>query len=270
MIDSLSKLGAARSGRLSGRADDIGGATYTWLTKAAERDYRWRMRLLLIEDNAELADLLALQLAPRGFSIDRAECGADGLAMAELVAYPAIVLDLGLPDMDGLDVLRRLRRSRDESPILILTARGRVADRVSGLEAGADDYLVKPFAHEELIARLNVLVRRKGQPGGERLEVGDISYATRERHVEIGGRPQVLSAQELDLLEILMRRSGRVVPKRQLDDQLFGLSAEVGPTALEVAVHRLRKRLQGAAAGAEIHTIRGVGYMIAGVPRAEA
>lgn len=222
------------------------------------------MRLLLIEDNRELADLLAGQLAPRGFAIDWAGCGADGLEMAALLAYPAIVLDLGLPDMDGLEVLRRLRQAPEAPPVLILTARGQVADRVTGLETGADDYLVKPFAYEELIARLNVLVRRKGHPGGERLEVGNVAFATRERQVEVDGRPQVLSAQELNLLEILMRRSGRVVAKRQLDDQLFGLSAEVGPGAVEVAVYRLRRRLQTAGAAVEIHTIRGVGYMIAG------
>src|SRR3974377_1827510 len=151
------------------------------------------MRLLLIEDNVELSDLPARQRAPRGFSIDWASCGADGLEMAALVAYPAIVLDLGLPDMDGLEGLRRLRSSPEAAPVLVLTARGKVADRVRGLEAGADDYLVKPFAHEELIARLNVFLRRKGQPAGERLEVGDIRFSTREREVEIGGRLQVLS-----------------------------------------------------------------------------
>ncbi|HKT53407.1 MAG TPA: response regulator transcription factor [Caulobacteraceae bacterium] len=222
------------------------------------------MRLLLIEDNRDLATLLAGQLAPRGFEIDWAPCGADGLEMAALLPYPAIVLDLGLPDMDGLEVLRRLRQAHEASPVLILTARGQVPDRVKGLEAGADDYLVKPFAYEELVARLNVLVRRKGQPGGERLEVGNISFATRERQVEVAGRPHLLSAQELNLLEILMRRSGRVVAKRHLDDQLFGLSTDVGPGAVEVAVYRLRRRLKAAAANVEIHTIRGVGYMIAG------
>jgi two-component system response regulator TctD len=221
------------------------------------------MRLLLIEDNAELAGLLAQQLAPRGFSADFAETGREGLEMLSLVAYAAVILDLGLPDMDGLAVLRELRRREPTLPVLILTARGQVSDRVTGLESGADDYLVKPFAYEEVIARLNVLLRRQGQAAGERLALGNLSFDTRHRQVEVDRAPQILSAQELNLLEILMRRSGRVVAKRHLDDQLFGLSAEVGPNAVEVAIYRLRKRLQGAGASVEIHTIRGVGYMLA-------
>jgi DNA-binding response OmpR family regulator len=224
------------------------------------------MRLLLIEDNAQLADLLAQQLAPRGFSADFARTGREGLEMLQLVSYAAVVLDLGLPDIDGLTVLRRLRERDTALPVLILTARGQVSDRVTGLDAGADDYLVKPFAFEEMIARLNVLLRRQGQAGKDRLEFGNISFDTRHRQVEVDGEPQLLSAQELTLLEVLLRRSGRVVPKRHLDDQLFGLSAEVGPNAVEVAVYRLRKRLERARAAVEIHTIRGVGYMLASAP----
>jgi DNA-binding response OmpR family regulator len=223
------------------------------------------MRLLLIEDNAELARLLSQQLAPRGFMIDLADTGHGGLEMMDLVSYAAVILDLGLPDMDGLAVLQALRLKNRSIPVLILTARGRIHDRVAGLDAGADDYLVKPFAYEELVARLHVMMRRQGQGGDERLQVGNLSFDPRHRHVEIDGSPQVLSAQELDLLEILMRRSGRVLPRRQLDDHLFGLSAEVGLNAVEVAVHRLRRRLQAARAAVEIHTIRGVGYMLTGV-----
>jgi DNA-binding response OmpR family regulator len=222
------------------------------------------MRLLLIEDNAELADLLGRRLAPHGFETDTAQTGRGGLEMVELVSYSAAVLDLGLPDMDGLAVLRQLRQTHPTLPVLVLTARSQVRDRVAGLEAGADDYLIKPFAHEELIARLNVLLRRRGQPAGERLAFGNLGFETRFRQVEIGGEPQAFSAQELNLLEILMRRGGRVAPKRHLDDQLFGLSADVGPNAVEVAVYRLRKRLERAGAAVEIHTIRGVGYMLTG------
>ncbi len=224
------------------------------------------MRLLLIEDNAELAGLLAQQLAPRGFSADFARTGREGLEMLGLVAYAAVILDLGLPDIDGLTVLRELRQREPAVPVLILTARGQVSDRVTGLDSGADDYLVKPFAHEEVVARLNVLLRRRGQAAGERLALGNLTFDARYRQVEVSGEPQVLSAQELNLLEILVRRSGRVVPKRHLDDQLFGLSAEVGPNAVEVAIYRLRKRLQGAGASVEIHTVRGVGYMLADAP----
>jgi two-component system response regulator TctD len=222
------------------------------------------MRLLLIEDNVQLAELLAEQLAPRGFSADFARTGREGLEMLQLVGYAAVVLDLGLPDMDGLAVLRQLRERDATLPVLILTARGQVSDRVTGLDAGADDYLVKPFAFEEMLARLNAMLRRQGQAGKDRLELGNISFDTRLRQVEVDGEPQLLSAQELQLLEVLLRRSGRVVAKRHLDDHLFGLSAEVGPNAVEVAVYRLRKRLERAGAAVEIHTIRGVGYMLAG------
>lgn len=221
------------------------------------------MRLLLIEDNAELAELLAQQLAPRGFEADFARTGREALEMLDLVTYAAAVLDLGLPDLDGLEVLKGLRQRQPNLPVLVLTARGQVADRVTGLEAGADDYLVKPFAYEEVAARLAALLRRQGQVGGEQLQLANLTLDTRFRQVEVDGAPQVLSAQELNLLEILMRRAGRVVPKRHLDDQLFGLSSDVGPNAVEVAVYRLRKRLQAAHAAVEIHTIRGVGYLLA-------
>ena len=247
---------------MAGRGEQLGSTAYRRLTNRRTRRYRSGMRLLIIEDNAELAELLALQLAPHGFSADFAQSGREGLEMLELVSYAAVVLDLGLPDIDGLAVLRELRQREPSLPVLILTARGQVSDRVTGLDSGADDYLVKPFAHEEVVARLNVLLRRQGQAAGDRLQLGNVAYDTRYRQVEVEGEPQVLSAQELNLLEILMRRSGRVVPKRHLDDQLFGLSAEVGPNAVEVAVYRLRKRLQSANAAVEIHTIRGVGYML--------
>ena len=222
------------------------------------------MRLLLIEDNADLAGLLAQRLAPRGFSADIASTGRESLEMLDVVAYVAVVLDLGLPDLDGLAVLEQIRKRQPSLPVLILTARSRVSERVTGLEAGADDYLVKPFAYEEVAARLHALLRRPAQASGERLQVGNVTLNTRLREVEVDGAPQTLSAQEINLLEILMRRTGRVVPKRHLDDQLFGLTADVGPNAVEVAVHRLRKRLQGTGAAAEIHTVRGVGYLLTG------
>ena len=228
------------------------------------------MRLLLIEDNAQLAELLSQQLAPRGFDADFARSGREALEMLSLVDYAAVVLDLGLPDMDGLEVLRELRKTQPVLPVLILTARGQVDDRVRGLDSGADDYLVKPFAHEEVIARLNVLLRRQGQAAGDQLRLENLVFDTRFRQVEVDGKPHVLSAQELNLLEILMRRSGRVVPKRHLDDQLFGLSAEVGPNALEVAVYRLRKRLEAAGAAVEIHTVRGVGYLLSAAGAAQS
>ena len=146
--------------------------------------------------------------------------------------------------------------------VLILTARGGIQDRVKGLQAGADDYLGKPFALEELVARLQALLRRPGHLLGQVLGVGNVTLDTEARQVEIGGQILSLSVRETTVLEILMRRSGKVVPKKLVEDQLFGISGEVGSNAVEVYIHRVRKQLAEAGAKARIDTVRGVGYMI--------
>jgi DNA-binding response OmpR family regulator len=156
-----------------------------------------------------------------------------------------------------------LRTSGNMLPILILTARGGIEDRVRGLDAGADDYLVKPFANEELLARIRVLLRRPGNLVGDILELGALRLDTVSRLVTLGDRPQSFSPREVAVLEILLRRSGRVMSKKLVEDHLFGLSGDVGSNAVEVYVHRLRKQLAEAGADVEIHTIRGVGYLIA-------
>jgi DNA-binding response OmpR family regulator len=176
-----------------------------------------------------------------------------------------MILDLGLPDQDGLTLLRQLRASGITLPILILTARGGIEDRVRGLDAGADDYLLKPFANEELLARIRVLLRRPVDLQGDTLGLGTLRLDTATRQVTLGNRPQLLSPREVAVLEILLRRSGRVIPKKLVEDHLFGLSGDVGSNAIEVYVHRLRKHLAQAGADVEIHTIRGVGYLIAKV-----
>jgi DNA-binding response OmpR family regulator len=220
------------------------------------------MRLLLVEDNAELSKLLVKSLGASGFDADSVATAADALSVLGSTHYAAAILDLGLPDEDGLVVLRTLRARHNTLPVLILTARDGVNDRVTGLRAGADDYLVKPFAIEELVARLEALLRRPGQLLGRSLELGNLAFDTIGRQLFIGGRPQILSARELAVLEILLRRSGHVVSKRVVEDQIFGLSADVGSNAVEVYIHRLRKTLQDLGATAAIHTIRGVGYLI--------
>jgi two-component system response regulator TctD len=220
------------------------------------------MRLLLVEDNEELSKLLVTNLKATGFDADSVTTAADAISVLGFTHYAAVILDLGLPDEDGLVVLRAIRSRQSNAPVLILTARDGVNDRVAGLRAGADDYLVKPFAFEELAARLEALMRRPGQLLGRSLELGNLVFDTVGRQLFVDGEPQMLSARELGVLEILMRRSGRVVSKRVVEDQIFGLSSDIGSNAVEVYVHRLRKSLQDLGAAAAIHTIRGVGYLI--------
>lgn len=221
------------------------------------------MRVLVVEDNAELAGLISNGLIPAGYSVDHMGTAADARLALETTHYAAIILDLGLPDADGLVILRELRRRKEPVPVLVLTARAGIHDRVEGLRSGADDYLVKPFAFEELVARLEALLRRPQQLQGASLSVANLSYDTESRQAFIAGEPQLLSARETAVLEILMRRKGRVVSKAVVEDQLFGLSGEVSSNAVEVYVHRLRKSLADKGAKIRIHTVRGVGYMIA-------
>ena len=221
------------------------------------------MRVLLVEDNERLSDLLVAGLGAAGFATDAVATMAEASAALATTRYAAVVLDLGLPDGDGLDLLRELRNRGDPTPVLALTARSGLQDRVTGLRSGADDYLAKPFAFEELIARLQALLRRPGSLLGASLILGNVTFETEGRQIFIGGRPQFFSARETGVLEVLLRRSGHVVSKKLVEDHLFGLtSSEVGSNAVEVYVHRLRKQLGEAGATVRIHTIRGVGYLI--------
>ena len=221
------------------------------------------MRLLLVEDNERLRTLTSAALARAGFETDGVATAGDAEAAMRAISYAVMVLDLGLPDQDGLALLKRVRDAGDTLPILILTARAGLDDRVRGLDAGADDYLVKPFAQEELVARIRVLLRRPGGLLGQALELGALRLDTISREVTIDGRPLSLSPREIAVLEMLLRRAGRVVPKKLVEDQLFGLSADFGSNAVEVYVHRLRKQLAEAGADVVVHTIRGIGYLIA-------
>jgi len=221
------------------------------------------MRVLVVEDNVDLSRLMALGLTKAGFAADLVGAAESAHLAVETRRYAAIVLDLGLPDRDGLGLLREMRARRDSTPVLIVTSRGGLDDRLTGLRAGADDYLLKPFALEELVERLHALLRRPGDIIGELLQVGDLALDTQARQVFVRGAPLRLSGRELTLLELLMRRSGRVLLKRHVEDQLFGLDTEVGSNAVEVQVHRLRRRLEPLKVRAVIHTVRGVGYLLA-------
>ena len=220
------------------------------------------MRLLVVEDNVELGELICSGLEAEAFAVDYAGTAQEASEALRDTRYAAIVLDLGLPDRDGTLLLRELRQRRDNTPVLVLTARTDVEDRVKGLQIGADDYLIKPFALEELIARLRALLRRPGEMLGKVLQLNNLAIDTEGRQAYVGDRPEALSAQELALLELLMRRASRVVPKKYVEDQLFGVMSEVGGNAVEVAVHRLRKKLEAMGAQVEIHTVRGVGYLL--------
>lgn len=221
------------------------------------------MRVLVVEDNEELVALLETTLAKAGLDVDSARNVADADASLRTMQYAAIVLDLGLPDADGITLLDQMRRRRDLTPVLILSARNRLDDRVTGLNKGASDYLVKPFAKEELVARLRALLRRPpDQPGGSTLEVGNVSLKTDGRQAAVNGTMLPLPSREVDVLEVLLKRSGRVVSQASLQSQVFGSSQNVASNAIEVYVHRLRKVLAEAGANVQIHTIRGAGYLM--------
>jgi len=221
------------------------------------------MRLLIVEDNVELSRLVASGLMAAGFESDIVGSAAEARDAVRNVSYAAMILDLGLPDGDGLLVLRELRRRMDPLPVLVLTARDGLQDRVNGLRSGADDYLAKPFALEELVARLEAILRRPGQLLGRSLSLANLVYDTESRQIFIGGQPRIISAREASVLEILLRRQGRVVPKKNVEDHIFGLEGDIASNAVEVYVSRLRKQLAEYGARVVIHTIRGVGYLMA-------
>ena len=220
------------------------------------------MRLLLVEDNERFAALLKQGLASAGFSVDVLMTAQDANSALDAGRWDVVVLDRGLPDGDGIEVLTGMRRQGDSTPVLILTAHGNLKDRVNGLQSGADDYLVKPFALEELVARLQALLRRPGNLLGLALRLGNLTLDTVARQVFVDDRPILFSAREIAVLEHLLRRSGRVVAKTLLESSLYGPAQEVGSNAVEVHVHRLRRHLVETGASVQVHTVRGVGYII--------
>ena len=220
-------------------------------------------RILLVEDDPGLAKELVHGLEREGWAVDHVACLADAFEAIIQNPYRAILLDRRLPDGDGISLVPAAKSRPSRPPIIFLTARDDVADRVEGLDAGADDYLVKPFAMGELLARLRVTARRPSACATTpSVEVGRLSFDPTTREARIGGKPLSLPRRELALLELLVRRAGRVVQRNYLDSELYGMDAEVSANALETQVSRLRKRLQEEGAGVELRTIRGVGYLL--------
>ena len=220
------------------------------------------MRVLLVEDDSGLADGVLRGLKQTGYAADWIADGEEADGVLATQAYDLVILDLTLPKLDGLEVLRRLRARADRTPVLVLSARGGLEQRVRGLDHGADDYLTKPFELSELEARVRALLRR-GQGGGSPDIVhGALTLDTVGRRVTLGGEPLELPRRELSLLEILLANIGRVVSKEQIANQLFGFDEPAGPNAIELYIHRLRRRL--GPADISIRTVRGLGYMLEG------
>lgn len=217
------------------------------------------MHILLVEDEKELADWLARALTESGFVVEHAEDAASAERALANTEYKAVVLDLRLPDRDGLTVLGSIRQRNDRTPVLILTAQGAVSDRVRGLKLGADDFLAKPFALSELEARLLALVRRSHGGVYPRLRCGALSYDSEGKIFTLSGKPLALTRREHAALDVLLQHSGRPVERSVLFGQVFQQSCEAGPDAIEVVVHRLRKKLDNAV---RIVTVRGLGYML--------
>lgn len=220
------------------------------------------MRLLYVEDNERLARNTAASLRKSSFIVDKVASGEDAVHAAMSCDYDAIILDLGLPDIDGLTVLERIRTARPGVPVIICTARDTLEERVLGLNAGSDDYLVKPYDLAELVARIRAVLRRPGGALGLDLRAGNLSFNTINREIRIDREVAQLSRRELDLLELLLRRKGRVLTRDAIETALYGFDDTATPNAIEVATHRLRKRLQELGATAQIQTLRGIGYIL--------
>jgi two-component system response regulator TctD len=218
------------------------------------------MRIFLIEDTRDVAEAIVDRFEATGHAVDWEADGAAASEILDYTPYDLVILDVNLPGMNGFSILQRLRAAGNAVPVLVLTARSEVDDRVGALDLGADDYLVKPFDFRELEARARALLRRRAGEASNEIRVGDIVVDRSSRSVRIGAREVALKRRELTLLEILASRPGKVFTKEELLDQLFGFDEAPGANAVELYVARLRRKLEGARA--EVVTLRGLGYRL--------
>ncbi|HUI44279.1 MAG TPA: response regulator transcription factor [Terriglobia bacterium] len=224
------------------------------------------MRILLVEDERRVASFVARALREQAYAVDVAEDGGQALALACGAVYDVVVLDLRLPDLDGIEVCRDLRRRGINSPILMLTARGLVEHRVEGLDAGADDYLTKPFVLAEFLARVRALVRRGFQKSADTLRSADLELDRHRRRVQRGGAVIPLTSKEFALLELLLLRAPETVPRSEIVEHIWDVHFDSGTNLVEVYINRLRHKIDQDRPSKLIHTVRGVGYRLGGEP----
>lgn len=220
------------------------------------------MRILVVEDQKDLLDVLVRRLRAEHYSVDGCSAGDEALSYLDCADYDAVALDIMLPGLDGISVLKALRAKNDRTPVLLLTAADAVSDRVRGLDAGADDYLTKPFAFEELLARIRVMIRRNSVPVGNRFQLCDLIVDFDARTVSRAGVPVRLTAKEFDMLEYLARNAGVVLDRERISQHLWNYDYMGGSNVVDVYIRYLRKKLDDDHEKKLIHTIRGAGYVL--------
>ena len=220
------------------------------------------MRILVVEDQKDLNEIIVRKLTSEHYTVDACYSGDEALDFLRCAEYDGVILDIMLPGITGLGVLREMRAAHDSTPVLMLTALGTVEDRVAGLDAGADDYLVKPFDFDELMARVRAIVRRGGERASSVMTSGDLMLDSASRYVERGGKEISLTAKEFDILEYLMQNEGKVLSRDKLSNHIWNYDYDGGSNVIDVYVHHLRKKIDDGFDEKKIITVKGAGYMV--------
>lgn len=220
------------------------------------------MRILVVEDQKDLNEIIVRKLTSEHYTVDACYSGDEALDFLRCAEYDGVILDIMLPGITGLGVLREMRATHDSTPVLMLTALGTVEDRVAGLDSGADDYLVKPFDFDELMARVRAMVRRGGERASSVMTSGDLMLDSASRYVERGGKEISLTAKEFDILEYLMQNEGKVLSRDKLSNHIWNYDYDGGSNVIDVYVHHLRKKIDDGFDEKKIITVKGAGYMV--------